>query len=423
MRGCGLEPLVYRKADYMKMEETDIRNREYQRVYAEVDLDAIMENMEHMKQNIAPETKIIGVIKTDGYGHGSVPVAQCLENLPYVYGFAVATPEEAHILRMAGISKPLLILGYAFPYCYEMLAREGIRPAVFRNDMIEELSRAACNAGKNIKVHIKVDTGMSRIGVRPDKEGISFVRKLMGMPGIEVEGIFTHFARADERDKASAREQLQRFTAFIKETEQECGLHIPVKHCSNSAGIVELPEANMDVVRAGITLYGLYPSSEVSRDIVKLRPALSLRSHIVCCKTLEPGQSVSYGGTFTANKRMRIATIPVGYGDGYPRSLSGIGYVLIRGRKAPILGRICMDQFMVDVSEIPQAREGDLVTLIGPDGKERITAELLGELSGRFNYELVCDLGKRVPRVYLKGGHIVGTKDYYQDVNYNSVME
>ena len=403
----------------METNEMDIRNNEYQRVYASVDLDAILENMENMKRNITPGTKIMGVIKTDGYGHGSVPIAQCLESLPYVYGFAVATAEEAHILRMAGIRKPILILGYAFPYSYEMLAREEIRPAVFRYDMIEEMSRAALAAGRSIKVHVKVDTGMSRIGVTPNGEGTAFVRRLMETPGIELEGIFTHFARADEADKTSARAQLSRFSSFIKKTEAECGQVIPVKHCSNSAGIVELPEANMDVVRAGITLYGLYPSPEVSRDIVKLRPALSLYSRIVYCKSLHPGQSVSYGGTFTAQREMRIATIPVGYGDGYPRSLSGRGYVLIRGRKAPVLGRICMDQFMVDVTHIPQAKEGDVVTLIGRDGEETITAELLGELSGRFNYELVCDLGKRVPRVYLQGGHIVGTKDYYNDFQYD----
>lgn len=399
----------------MKMDVMDIREQEYQRVYAQVELDAIVENMERMKANLVQDTQIMAIVKTDGYGHGSVPIARCLENMEYLYGFGVATAEEAHILRRAGIRKPLLILGYTFPYSYDMLVRQEIRPAVFRWDMAQQLSLAAVRSKKKCRVHVKVDTGMSRIGVCPDETGLSFVRRLSMLPGIEIEGIFTHFARADERDKSSARIQLAVFRDFVKRAEKELDMRIPVRHCSNSAGIVELPEANMDVVRAGITLYGLYPSEEVSRDIVHLRPALSLHSHIVYIKTLLPGQSVSYGGTFTAGEEMRVATIPVGYGDGYPRSLSGKGYVLVRGRKAPILGRICMDQFMVDVSGIPEAREGDLVTMIGRDGEECITAEELGELSGRFHYELVCDLGKRIPRVYLQGGRIVGTKDYSQD--------
>lgn len=387
----------------------------YLRGYAEVDLDAIIENMNHMKANIAKETKMIGVIKTDGYGHGSIPIAECLEPIDYMYGFAVATAEEAHILRMAGIRKPILILGYTFPYSYEMLAREAIRPAVFREDSIAELSEAAKKAGKPIQVHIKVDTGMGRIGITPDEQGLDFVDKLNRAEGIRIEGIFTHFSRADETDKTSAHKQLEKFQNFIDLIKDRLGIIIPVKHCSNSAGILELPEANMDVVRAGITLYGLYPSNEVQRDIVPLKPALSLYSRIVYIKTLHAGQSVSYGGTFTAEREMQIATIPLGYGDGYPRSLSGKGYVLIHGKKAPILGRICMDQFMVDVSGIPEACEGDKVVLLGRDGSEQISAETLGDLSGRFNYELVCDIGKRIPRVFVQNGSVIGSKDYFQD--------
>lgn len=372
------------------------------RGYAEIDLDAIVENMVNMKKNLASETKMIGVIKTNGYGHGSVPIARVLEPLDFMFGFAVATFEEACTLREAGITKPLLILGYTFPYSYEEMAEKKIRPAVFRYDMIEQLDKAGRKAGKPVKVHIKVDTGMSRIGITPDESGLEFVRTLMEKEGIEIEGIFTHFAKADEADKTNAKIQLEMFRKFIAMIEERLNLRIPIKHCSNSAGILELPEANMDVVRAGITLYGLYPSDEVKKDIVPLRPALSLYSEVVYCKTIHEGQSVSYGGTFTAKEDMRIATIPLGYGDGYPRSLSGKGYVLIRGRKAPILGRVCMDQFMVDVTKIPEVTEGDRVTLIGYDGEEHISAELLGELSGRFNYELVCDLGQRIPRLYHK---------------------
>ncbi len=387
----------------------------YQRVWAEVDLDAIWENMVHMKENIAENTKILAVIKTDGYGHGGVPIAKMLEQLDFMFGYAAATYEEAHVLREAGVKKPILILGYTFPYCYEELIREEIRPAVYRRDTVEELVAAAVKVGQKAKVHIKVDTGMGRIGITPDEEGLEFVRFLMGHPELEVEGIFTHFAKSDEEDKTSAYHQLALFQNFIDRIQTELGLTIPVKHCSNSAAILEMPQANMDMVRAGITTYGLYPSEEVSKDIVPLRAAMSLYSHIVYCKTIHAGQSVSYGGLFTAQKDTRVATIPVGYGDGYPRSLSGKGYVLIRGKKAPILGRVCMDQFMVDISEIPGVMEGDKVTLLGMDGTERITAEELGELSGRFNYEFVCDLGKRIPRVYRQHGEITEVRDYFEN--------
>ena len=387
----------------------------YQRVWAEVDLDAIWENMVHMKENIAENTKILAVIKTDGYGHGGVPIAKMLEQLDFMFGYAAATYEEAHVLREAGVKKPILILGYTFPYCYEELIREEIRPAVYRRDTVEELATAAAKVGKKAKVHIKVDTGMGRIGITPDEEGLEFVRFLIEHPELEVEGIFTHFAKSDETDKTSANHQLELFQNFIDKIQTELGITIPVKHCSNSAAILEMPQANMDMVRAGITTYGLYPSEEVSKDIVPLRAAMSLYSHIVYCKTIHAGQSVSYGGLFTAQKDTRVATIPVGYGDGYPRSLSGRGYVLIHGKKAPILGRVCMDQFMVDISEIPEAMEGDKVTLLGMDGTERITAEELGELSGRFNYEFVCDLGKRIPRVYIQHGEITEVRDYFEN--------
>lgn len=387
----------------------------YQRVYAAVDLDAVCYNMEQMRSNLSRDTKIIGVIKTDGYGHGAIPIGRELEQMDYVFGYAVATAEEALILRNAGLQKPVLILGYTFPYCYEELIRWEIRPAVFREDTIEELAACAVRVGKHAKVHVKVDTGMTRVGIRPDESGVAFIDKILHTEGVDLEGVFTHFARADETDKTSAREQLRRVQDFMMCVERNLGFHIPVKHCSNSAGIVELPEANMDVVRAGITLYGLWPSQEVSRDIICLNPVLSLKSHIVYIKEVEAGVPVSYGGTYVTPKSMRIATIPVGYGDGYPRGLSNKGFVLIRGRKAPILGRVCMDQFMVSVDEIPEAEEGDEVTLIGTDGDQQITMEELGELSGRFNYELACDLGRRIPRVYLKGGKIVATKDYYDD--------
>ena len=372
--------------------------------------------MEHMNHNLSDNTQMIGVIKTDGYGHGAVQIGRELEKMSYVFGYAVATAEEAMILRRVGLQKPILILGYTFPYCHEDLIRYNIRPTVFREDAIDELAECACRMCKPVKVHVKVDTGMTRVGIRPDDDGIAFVNKALHTDGIEVEGMFTHFARADETDKRSAREQLKVFQEFLERVEKELDFTIPIKHCSNSAGIVELPEANMDLVRAGISLYGLWPSEQVSRDIVSLHPVLSLKSHIVYIKEVAAGVPISYGGTYVTPKKMRVATIPVGYGDGYPRGLSNKGYVLVRGKKAPILGRVCMDQFMVSVDDIPEAVEGDEVTLIGRDGELEITMEQLGDLSGRFNYELACDLGKRIPRVYVKNGRITATKDYYDDL-------
>jgi alanine racemase len=387
----------------------------YGRGYIEVNLDNIVQNMKNMKANIRENTKMTAVIKADGYGHGSVSIARVLENLDFMYGFAVATAEEAFILKNAGIRLPILIIGYTFPYSYEKLIQNDVRMTVFRYDTIKEIAAASEKTGIKAKVHIKVDTGMGRIGITPDKEGLKFVKALMDEKNIEIEGIFTHFARADEYDKSNAEGQLESFAGFVRLIEEELGLSIPIKHCANSAGTLEMPGADMDMVRAGITLYGLYPSDEVSRTAVELKPALSLYSHVVFVKTIHAGQSVSYGGTFTADKDTKVATIPLGYADGYPRSLSGKGYVLIRGHKAPILGRVCMDQFMVDVTDIPDIAEGDKVTLIGCDGAEHISAERLGDLSGRFNYELVCDLNKRLPRVYIYQGKYDHVTDYCYD--------
>lgn len=400
----------------MDRKKIDIKDK-FQRVCAKVDLDAILHNVERMREGLQEGTRMIAVIKTDGYGHGSIPIANCLEPLDFLFGFAVATPEEAYVLRAHGVKKPILVLGYTFSYANERMAAEEIRPTIFNLDGSElrELAEAGKAQGKPVKVHIKVDTGMGRIGVMPDDEGLAFVQKIMEYTPdgwLEIEGMFTHFARADERDQTNVRKQLALFTDFVARVKSSLGLDIPLCHCANSAAIMELPEANMDAVRAGISLYGLHPSEEVPGEETYLRPALSLSSHIVHVKTIHEGQSVSYGGTFTAVEDMRVATIPVGYGDGYPRSLSGgKGYVLIRGQRAPILGRVCMDQFMVDVSHIPGVTRGEPVTLIGEDGDERITAEMLGELSGRFNYELVCDLGKRVPRVFYRGGEMVAFQD------------
>ena len=376
----------------------------HDRVWAQIDMDAVLFNMESMRANIRDDVRMVAVLKTDGYGHGAIPIMKEMEKLPYVWGYAAATFEEAAAMREGGATKPILLLGYVFPYCYRELARQQIRPACFREDMLEELSEAAQAEGKPIYIHIALDTGMGRIGVRPDDEGLSFVKKAVNTPGIVVEGMFTHFAKADEEEHTPTHTQIALYKAFRERIRREVGYEIPLCHCSNSAGIIEFPEANMDLVRAGITLYGLWPSSEVSTTVVPLKPVMSLYSHIVYVKEVGPGVSVSYGGTYTTSRdRTRIATIPVGYGDGYPRSLSNKGYVLICGRRAPILGRVCMDQMMVDITDIPEAKEGSLCTLLGTDGGATITMEELGDLSGRFNYELACDINARVPRIVCGG--------------------
>lgn len=389
--------------------------KQYDRVWAEIDLDVFRKNLDSMEQKIQPGTALIGVIKTDGYGHGAVVLAKEMERDPRVGGFAVATAEEGIILRRAGISKPVLVLGYTFPSAYEEMIEERIEATVFTDDMLEQMSAAALRQRRRMTVHIAVDTGMSRIGIRPDDAGLAFVERASRMPGIELKGIFTHFARADEADKSKAYEQLEAFYGFTGRIKKELGISIPVKHCSNSAGILEMKEANLDAVRAGIILYGLWPSAEVDRAAAVLSPVMSLYSRVAYVKELEAGREISYGGTYRTDKRVRVATIPVGYGDGYPRRLSNKGDVLICGRRARILGRVCMDQFMVDVTDIPEVKTGTKVTLIGRDKEESITMEELGELSGRFNYELACCIGKRVPRVYKKGGEIVAAKDYFED--------
>ena len=388
--------------------------RPYSRVYATVNLDAVASNMRSMRDNLPASTLIMGSVKADGYGHGSVPVAKTIE--PYVFGYAVATIDEGIILRRHGINKTILILGVTHESRYEDLLRYDIRTAMFQYEKAKKLSDLALKQGKKAVVHLALDTGMSRIGMKADREHAKEAAAIAALEGIEVEGLFTHFARADETDKSAYEEQYRRYKEFLGYL-KELGVKIPIRHCSNSAGIVESLESNhMDMVRAGIAIYGMYPSDEVDHNSVKLTPAMEIKSCITYIKVIEAGTAVSYGGTFVADHTMKVATIPVGYGDGYVRSLSGKGDVLIHGKRAAILGRICMDQFMVDVTDIPDVQEDDEVTLLGSDGAECITMEELAEKSGGFHYEMICDIGKRIPRVYLKDGKVVGTKDYFDDV-------
>lgn len=370
------------------------------RVYAEVDLQSILKNVRSIAGHVGSHTKIMPVIKADGYGHGAARIARFLEAEPYVFGFGLATAEEAVSLRARGITKPMLVLGHVFSYANELMIQNDIRFTVFHRDTILQINDTAKRLCKKAKVHVKVDTGMNRIGIRPDDCGIDFLRDLFSCEFIEVEGIYTHFPRADEADPSYTEVQISTFSEFLHRIQKELSVDIPIKHCCNSAGIIGFPQGHMDMVRPGIILYGMYPSEDVEKNVLSLHPALRLCSHVTYVKQVHVGEPISYGGTYVADKEIIVATVPVGYGDGYPRELSGKGYVLIHGKKAPILGRICMDQLMVDVSEISDVKVEDKVVLVGDMDGTSITVEDIARLSGRFNYEFICGLNKRIPRVY-----------------------
>ena len=386
-----------------------ITKKGYKRLYAKINLDAIRANARALTGNVRTGIKSLAVIKADAYGHGDVPVAKALVDM--VTGFAVATITEAVNLRKNGIKNPILILGFVDPDDFDELVEYEIDGVLYDYEDAFALNEAAKKQGKIANCQIKVDTGMHRIGLRPVEESVSVVAEIKKLKNLNVRGIFTHFAKADETDKAAANRQFAEFTRFIEMCKKK-SITFEIAHCANSAAIIDLPEFALDQVRLGIALYGMYPSEEVSKAL-KLKPALSLYSEIAMVKTLHKGESVGYGGTFTAENDVRVATVTVGYGDGYPRRLSNKGYVLIHGKKAKIIGRVCMDQIMVDVTEIPEARVRDSVTLVGTDGDLTVTVEELAELAGTFNYEFVCALGKRIPRVYEENGKVIGTHDYF----------
>lgn len=384
--------------------------KNYYRVQANINLDAVYDNVCRAKALLKPGTKLMAVIKADGYGHGALALAKVLDSVADAYGVAIL--EEGIALRRAGVTKPVLILGFTPEPLYEQMIQHEIDATVYTFDMARDISSAAQRLGKKARIHIKLDTGMSRIGFLPGEESLAAIQKIAALPGIQIEGCFTHFARMDECDKTAAERQLQRYLDFVARIEA-MGISIPVKHISNSAGIIEMPETNMDMVRDGICVYGLYPSEEVHKERLALVPAMELKSCISYIKTLGAGVEIGYGGTYTTKRTTRVATIPVGYADGYPRALSNKGRVLIHGQSAPILGRICMDQFMVDVTDIPDAKEGDIVTLFGRDGDAFLSVEEVSEMAHSFNYEMVCNVGKRVPRVYYRNQKEVGRQEYY----------
>ncbi len=374
--------------------------KEYSRTYVSVDLGAVRHNIEEARKNIREDTKIMAVVKADAYGHGAVEVSHALSDLVDAYGVAMA--EEALELRRSGIRKRILILGYTAEDWFPELIGHRIAQTVYTWEMAEKLNRAAEQLGQKAIVHIKLDTGMGRIGFAAADENVRVVKQISALPYLELEGIFTHFARADEAAPDPIREPFHQFQFFVTKLERE-GIHIPIRHVSNSAAIINFPEGNLNMVRSGITTYGLYPSEQVSREVMRLTPAMQWKSVVSYVKDIEAGTSISYGGTFVSDRSMKVATIPVGYADGMKRDLSNKGRVLIRGRYANILGRVCMDQFMVDVSDIPYVSAGDEVTIFGRDGGREIPVEEVAGQCHSFNYEFVCGITARVPRKYVEG--------------------
>ncbi|MDR3262745.1 MAG: alanine racemase [Clostridiales bacterium] len=378
-----------------------------ERTYVKIDLDAVRHNVSLAREKTG--AGVIAIIKADAYGHGAIEVARALEDL--VYGFGVAIPDEGVQLRRAGIKKPLLILGNVIKDKIPDIIEYGLLPSVSSLAAAQVLSYAALNRGRQLEVHIGVDTGMGRIGfLESEKEKILAVSKL---PNIKITGLCTHFACADETDKKPSAAQRERFLK-IAEYLKANSVNVDAKHISNSAGIIEFDE-HYDFVRCGIMTYGLYPSKETNQDF-GLKPAMSWYASVSHVKTLPSGYGVSYGRTYITSGDTRIATIPIGYADGYPRALSGKGKVIINGKFAPITGRVCMDQFMVDVTGIDGVEIGTQVIIVGTDGGKTITVEELADAAYSFNYEFVCGIGLRVPKIYYKNGKLYKRTDYLEQI-------
>lgn len=339
----------------------------------------------------------MAVIKADGYGHGASAIGNFLKDK--VDYFGVATLEEAIELRENGIDTPILILGYTSPKQYLDLAEYDITQTIYNLEMAENISKCALECKRKIKVHIALETGMNRIGFKVSQKSVLDIKKIMYMDNIMLEGIFTHFSCADERDKTYTKMQKARYDEFLTMLGNN-KINIPIKHVCNSAGIMEFNDHHFDMVRSGIITYGLYPSDEVNKNSIKLKPALEWKSHIINISEVHEGTGISYGKTYITKENTKIATVSVGYADGYMRGLSSKAKVLIHGQYAPIVGRICMDQMMVNVTGIDNVKIEDEVTLIGQDGENIITVEELAKIAGSFNYEFVCGIGKRVKRVY-----------------------
>ena len=377
------------------------------RTWAEIDLDAIENNLSEIRKCISETTKLCAVVKADGYGHGAATIAEMLSDK--VDYFAVASADEAMELRLSGITNNILVLSYTHSDDYEELIANDVSLTVYDAGRAEKINRAAEKLGKTAKIHIPVDTGMTRIGFFPDDTAIEAIKKISAYKNLEFEGIFSHYACADMEDKTVSHKQTELFRGFVERCRAE-GIEFRIHHLCNSAGISEFTE-HFDMVRLGISLYGLYPSDEIDKTRVSLLPALTFKSHIISIKDVAPDTGISYGHTYVTDSCRRIATVSAGYADGYPRALSGRGRVIVNGKYAPIVGRVCMDMFMIDVTDI-ECNITDEVILFGTDGRLSVSVEEIGEKSMSFNYEIVCGVSRRIPRVYKKDGKIIKTVNY-----------
>lgn len=375
-----------------------------------IDLDAIEKNIDAVREKAG--LPVMAIVKADAYGHGAIQVARLLKDKCAFFG--VSSMLEAMELRRAGLDNPILILGYTPVSAFPTAVRNGIRPSIFHYEDALALSRTAVELGvSKAPFHFALDTGMGRIGFQATTAAADQCARIARLPGIFAEGLFTHFATADSADLSRSQKQAELFYRFDSML-RERGVEIPIRHLDNSAGIMNFSHP-CEMVRSGIITYGLYPSDEVDRSRLALTPALSWQCRITHLKLLEAGREISYGGTFVTTKPTMVATIPVGYADGYRRSLSGKFHVLIHGKEAPILGRVCMDQLMVDVTHIPETRLEDTVILIGKSGDAQITVEQIAAAADSFNYELVCGISRRVPRIYVRGGQVVNEVRYLLD--------
>ena len=381
----------------------------FDNTYVKINLDAIDSNIDAIRARVG--TDVMAVIKADAYGHGAIQVARVLQDKCSFFG--VSSILEAMELRRAGLYNPILILGHTPVSAYPALVQAEIRPTIYHYEDAAALSRAALQEGKTAAFHLAVDTGMSRIGFQATPEDADVCARIARLPGLFAEGLFSHFATADCADLSRARNQAALFDAFY-DMLKDRGVEIPIRHLNNSAGLMNF-DNHYEMVRAGIVLYGMYPSDEVDPSLLTIRPALQWLSRVTHVKTLPAGREISYGGTYVTSGTTRVATVPVGYADGYRRSLSGRFYVLIRGKKAPILGRVCMDQMMVDVTDIPGVQLGDPVVLVGRSGSEEITVETIAAAADSFNYEFVCGISRRVPRIYSRAGKTVHSVHYLLD--------
>ncbi len=383
----------------------------FTRTWAEINLDNIAHNVKEIQKAVGKRTEIMAVVKADAYGHGVLETVNTLVESG-CSRLAVSMLDEAIQLRQIGIKIPILVLSHTNPLRVDELIKHQITQTVYNHDVAVALSNEAMRQGTKVRVHIKIDTGMTRVGFAPGYSAIKAVDKIQKLPGIIVEGIFTHFAVADEKDKSFTFHQAELFNSIISELNR-IGILIPIRHVANSAAIIQYPELAMELVRPGIILYGIYPSKEVNKSVLDLKPAMTLKTNIAMIKWVEENTSISYGRKFVTKRKSQIATIPVGYADGYSRLLTGKVRVLVSGQYAPVVGSICMDQCMVDVTDIKgEIKTGDEVVLLGKQGNSEITAEELADYIGTIPYEIVCIIGKRVPRVYFKSGEIVNVLNY-----------